>query len=245
MKYLWDQSAPEQGMFLSRELSVVGAAWEELIARQLLPKTSGKVLDLGCGTGFMSLMLAKKGFEVTAADFSATMLDEAKKAAVEQGVNERIHFVEQDISELDFPAESFDIVVSRYSSWLVSQPEQAYRKCFELLSEDGILLTFDANWMLPMTDEQVRQRFEEDEKELVATFGSFEDYYHNHEMMEIFKQLPLAKQNRPSWDESVCKAIGFQNVCSTFDLGEGLHLPFFAVRYRQMPTFLVRAEKKR
>jgi len=50
-------------------------------------KSSGKVLDLGCGSGGLSLDLAKKGFDVTCVDISKTAIkrikEEAKKREIE------------------------------------------------------------------------------------------------------------------------------------------------------------------
>lgn len=243
IKKLWDQAASEQRAFLEEELAQVGTAWETLLKNELFPMRSGQVLDIGCGTGFLSLLLAKAGFQVTGIDISGAMLSEAREMAQKCGEGENIRFMEMDISEAEFPAESFDAVVSRDASWLFQRPEIIYEQGFHFLSKKGVLLNFDANWMLPLRDEKIKKLFEEDEQTIIQNFGEFEDYYHNTEVTDVLRRLPLTEKERPLWDECVCREIGFRDTKTTFSLGEGLRHPFMALRYRQIPTFLVRAEK--
>ena len=65
----------------------------------------GRALDLGCGEGADSVWLAERGWDVVAVDISETALGRAKEAAGTRGVNDRIEFVQLDLSE-DFPAAS-------------------------------------------------------------------------------------------------------------------------------------------
>jgi malonyl-CoA O-methyltransferase len=83
---------------------------EEPVVRAALGDVRGKtVLDLGCGTGRHALWLAGEGAAVTAVDFSAGMLEEARRKAGAEGVR----FVVHDLHEpLPFDDGSFDVVVS-------------------------------------------------------------------------------------------------------------------------------------
>jgi malonyl-CoA O-methyltransferase len=85
-------------------------ALEEPVVREALGDVAGlAVLDLGCGTGRHSLWLAGAGAAVTAVDFSAGMLDEARR---KPGA-ETVRFVVHDLHEpLPFEGGSFDLVVS-------------------------------------------------------------------------------------------------------------------------------------
>ncbi len=67
----------------------------------------GKVLDLGCGAGVISVYLAARGFEVTAVDFIPKALEMARKRAEANGVD--INFVAADLLEWD-PGEGFDLI---------------------------------------------------------------------------------------------------------------------------------------
>jgi SAM-dependent methyltransferase len=61
------------------------------------------VLDLGCGPGRDSLLLAQMGFKILAADLSQAMLDEARKRCQGQPGAERITFQRMDMHKLDLP----------------------------------------------------------------------------------------------------------------------------------------------
>ena len=83
----------------------------------------------------------------------------------------------------------------------------------------------------------------EDEKELIKRYGEFQDHYHDKEMMVALRQLPLAFQERPEWDKKVCEDLGFHSIEYDFLLEEGYWNPFLTLRYRAIPTFVLKAEK--
>jgi 2-polyprenyl-3-methyl-5-hydroxy-6-metoxy-1,4-benzoquinol methylase len=65
-------------------------------------------LDIGCGEGFYSIYLAKKGFEVTAIDLSKNAIKFAKQNAEKEGV--KINFISMDMFDLEDLDEKFDFV---------------------------------------------------------------------------------------------------------------------------------------
>ena len=69
----------------------------------------GKVLDLGCGSGFQSKFLVEAGLEVVGIDFSEKMIEESRKRVLEAS------FLVMDMLDLDFPNEDFDGVYARAS----------------------------------------------------------------------------------------------------------------------------------
>lgn len=79
------------------------------VARVLGEVRGLAVLDVGCGTGRHSIELARTGAEVTGVDFSAGMLEKARR---KKGA-EAIRFLQHDASSpLPFEAGSFDRVIS-------------------------------------------------------------------------------------------------------------------------------------
>lgn len=105
----------------------------------------GKALDLGCGTGTLTVPLAQKGWQVTAVDLSADMLAVADAKAREAGV--QVHWVQQDMRELQVGT-GFDLVISMCDSLnyitKLSELQRVFQQANQALRAGGILL-FDLN----------------------------------------------------------------------------------------------------
>ena len=68
--------------------------------RNFAERCDGPVLELGCGSGRVSVALAKAGFQVTGIDESAAMLALAREHAAEAGVSQRVRFEQGDVRRL-------------------------------------------------------------------------------------------------------------------------------------------------
>jgi S-adenosylmethionine-dependent methyltransferase len=116
-------------------------AWENL--RRLLPgKQPGfRVLDLGGGTGSMSLRLGRMEYQVVLLDGSEEMLGIARKEAEASEVAARIAFRQADASELHnlFEAESFDIVVCHNLLEYVADPCAILRSIAQVARKDAVV----------------------------------------------------------------------------------------------------------
>ena len=80
-----------------------------LLEKALPKKLEGKkVLEVGCGSGFLSIEAALRGAEVTAIDINENALDATERLAVLKGVQDKIHLIESDLFEkVD---EKFDLI---------------------------------------------------------------------------------------------------------------------------------------
>ena len=76
----------------------------------LRPAAGARVLDVGCGIGRWSRLLAARGACVTGVDLSPTMIAEAKRRALAGGLASRCRFVVQDCAALEV-AGSFDLIL--------------------------------------------------------------------------------------------------------------------------------------
>jgi len=83
--------------------------------RRLASTARGRVLELGCGTGRVSLPLARAGVPLVGVDRSAAMLDIAKQRAVKGARRARaIQFVRSDIRQLPFADSAFAMALAPY-----------------------------------------------------------------------------------------------------------------------------------
>ena len=96
------------------------AAWDRVLDRFAPQAAALDALDIGCGTGFLSLELWARGHRVTGVDFAPAMLAIARAKAAERGAS--IRFEEADAEALPFAAESFGLVVSRHVVWTLPHP---------------------------------------------------------------------------------------------------------------------------
>lgn len=128
--------------------------WAEYTSELLLengcPKE--KLLDLGCGTGGITLEMSRLGWQMSGVDLSAEMLDEAR--AKFAGENLSIDLYQQDITELSLTNkfagamatfDTFNYIVERVK--LV----QALKNIHQCLAENGILV-FDYNTRFKLAD---------------------------------------------------------------------------------------------
>ena len=103
-------------MARSREGLSGAGEWETL--RTVLPPVENKrVLDLGCGYGWHCIWAVEHGAEsALGVDISARMLEVARgKIAGDAQLSERIAYRQGAIESLEFPEDSFDLVLSSLS----------------------------------------------------------------------------------------------------------------------------------
>jgi len=84
---------------------------DEYVKSLHLPAES-HFLEVGCGAGFTSVNLARNGYRVTAVDVVEAMVDSVQKLAAEANVANRITARVGDVHRLDFPDNTFDVVIA-------------------------------------------------------------------------------------------------------------------------------------
>lgn len=93
------------------------------------------VLELACGTGQLTFLLADKVYRWEATDFSEQMVLEARK----RNHNNKIHFQTQDATNLQFEDESFDAVVIANALHIMPDPDVALKEIHRVLKPGGLL----------------------------------------------------------------------------------------------------------
>ncbi|MEJ1201924.1 MULTISPECIES: class I SAM-dependent methyltransferase [unclassified Streptomyces] len=119
----------------------VRRAWAVRLA-SWLPARPGDVLDLGCGTGSLSLLAAEQGHRVTGVDLSPAMVAPARaKLAGRDAV-----FLTGDAAAPPVGEQRFDVVLVRHVLWTLPDPGRVLRHWRELLRPGGRLVLVEGVW---------------------------------------------------------------------------------------------------
>jgi SAM-dependent methyltransferase len=161
------------------------AAWAAAL-RRLLPPPPATVLDIGAGTGFLSLLLAGQGYDVTAADLSPGMLARLRAKAAERGLS--IRAVEADA--LDPPPGDFDAVVERHLLWTLPDPAAALA-AWRQVAPGGRLVLIEGSW--GAADATGLQRWRAEARRLAARVRAAEPGHHGHYSDRVQRALPLGR----------------------------------------------------
>jgi SAM-dependent methyltransferase len=124
----WAQDALEWGIY--------GAAEAEL---NTLGDVSGKdVVELGCGTAYISAWLTKHGARPVGVDITPAQLETARRMQAETGIE--FPLIEADAADVPLPDASFDLAVSEYGASIWVDPEKWIPEAHRLLRPGGDLV---------------------------------------------------------------------------------------------------------
>ena len=116
--------------------------WMQLLASHL--PADGAALDVGCGTGSLSILLAELGFHVTGIDASPRMIELAREKAT--AAVSQIAFSVGDAADPDFSDGRFDVVLGRHILWALPDIGLALRRWTRLLRPRGRLILVEGFW---------------------------------------------------------------------------------------------------
>ena len=212
--------------------SPMAERWLYEIKKQLPQDKNLRILDVGCGAGFFSVLLAKEGYQVTGVDLTPDMVENARTLAAEEKTD--CEFLVMDAENLRFADESFDVVISRNLTWTLPDVKSAYREWVRVLKKGGILLNFDANYGLSdftdlceLPDNHAHQEIGDDMM---------------RECEEIKRQLPISSYSRPAWDLETLGAMKLQE----FSVDLGISSRIYVEKdefYNPTPMFMLRTCK--
>ena len=200
----WKGRSAEFGALRKKELtSDLAPRW----LREITPHikdTYQRILDLGTGTGFFAFLLAQQGYSVTGIDLTEDMIAVAKEQALElqDSLRGSVDFHCMDAMQLDFPDQSFDVILARNLTWTLPNVEEAYKEWYRLLAPKGVLINIDGDYG------------EELKVPVVAQHHIHEGVPTNtmQECIAITEDLSISRMDRPHWDVHMIRKAGFSRV---------------------------------
>jgi len=110
-----DKRFSEGGRFIDRRE-------KEAVLSALGPLEDKRVLEVACGTGRFTVMMAQEGAEITGLDISGAMLAQGRRKAKDAGVDDHVEFMRGDAARLPFPDDHFDAVFAMRFFHLADRP---------------------------------------------------------------------------------------------------------------------------
>jgi ubiquinone/menaquinone biosynthesis C-methylase UbiE len=117
------------------------------VLREWAGDDSRRVLDVGCGTGVVSLLLAELGHDVAGVDFAPEMLERAREKARRTGRS--IEFFRGDAEALPVRDDAVELLAARHLVWTLPNPAAAIREWRRVVEPGGRILLIEGYWDHP------------------------------------------------------------------------------------------------
>jgi ubiquinone/menaquinone biosynthesis C-methylase UbiE len=172
-------------------------AWLDILSR-IAGRAPIRVLDVGCGTGFVACRFAELGHIVTGIDLSAQMIDQARRKATQAGL--QIELQVGDAVGLDLADETYDLVVARHVIWNLPHPDRAVAEWLRVLRPGGRLLLIEGKWAdneaVELSPRHLRSRLLARAKDAIAALvmrtGGHPRRLLNRSYRRLERRLPFA-----------------------------------------------------
>ena len=180
--------------------------WTEAFYSILPEEKKLCILDVGCGTGAMGLLLAEMGHSVSGIDLSEGMMSVGRKKAEDLGCD--MIFELGDAENPPFEMNSFDVIINRHLLWTLPHPDTALENWYRVLKPNGTLMIIDGLWNDGSTISELRKKLSG------CLTHMFEKHPHGkHGYTEEMKQI-LPNINGVSENDArvYLKKAGFTNI---------------------------------
>ncbi|OWR30021.1 SAM-dependent methyltransferase [Saccharibacillus sp. O23] len=206
------------------------AFWKKRLAEGLADQASQRVLDVGTGPGFFSILLAQLGHRPEAVDASPGMVKRAEQNIRRFGFPD-VPVDLADASDLrGIESDRFDAVVCRDVVWTLPEPERAYAEWYRVLKPGGRLVVFDGNYLYEENrslNYKIRYMF----SWLLILATERRMRRRESRKIGVLDDLPFVQVLRPEEDERVLGEIGFDMAKIRRDHMSARELPMHHLKY--------------
>ncbi len=138
----YDKENKQRTQRLSKSFISVVKKWEV---------RSGKILDIGCGTGLLAIEFAKNlsGVEIIGLDLSDVALEVGRENIRKSEVIERTSFIKGDAEDIPFEDNTFNLVISSNTLHLIMNPIKMFNEIHRVLKPKGkfFISDFRRSWI--------------------------------------------------------------------------------------------------
>ena len=178
--------------------------------KSLLGTQPLRILEVGCGPGFMSILMARLGHDVKAVDGAIGMVEKAKENMRKQNV--QVEVCEEDAVTLpEEEAGTYDVILSRDVVWTLYAPEQAFCRWKEVLKPGGKIIYFDGDYqtMKPTLKNKLWVKVSD-----VLIYLTEKKKYDSDvkESSGVYEGLPMITEKRPEKDFEILKRVRFARI---------------------------------
>jgi 2-polyprenyl-3-methyl-5-hydroxy-6-metoxy-1,4-benzoquinol methylase len=122
------------------------------------PDKNKKVLDIACGKGTTSVLIAKRfGCKVVGVDICPDLIEEAKRLAKRNKVDHLIDFQVTDATQLPFNDNEFDISIAQAMLVLIDKKESVIREALRVIKPTGLAGWIELTWQQNPTEQFMEQ----------------------------------------------------------------------------------------
>ncbi len=213
--------------------------WANEILSHFAPDPNLKILDVGTGGGYFARLLSAEGHEVIGIDANENAIKTARMRAERDGVNPEFRVM--DNHALDFPDDTFDLVVSRNVVWTLYDPAAAYLEWKRVLKPGGKVIVYDANWHLEFYHPEIAAWVRSNEQTCKERYGV--DMRVCTDDKAFYDTLPLSDVPRPAWDRQTLVQLGFTDIEIRSDISAEVYTEWERCLYAATPFFEICAVK--
>lgn len=114
--------------------------WKDVLKAYLGNDLSAEVLDVGAGTGFLTILISELGYHCVGLDISKGMLDIARQHAEEKKLD--VEFIQSAVENIPFDENSKDIITNCSFMWTLVNPDIVLKEWLRVLKANGKLICF-------------------------------------------------------------------------------------------------------